>query len=401
MKLTPAPKIQFFGDDGLPLSGGKVFTYEQGTTTPLATYSDPAGVSVNTNPVILDTYGRASIYIQDLAYTFLVKDADDVVQGAGGDIPNPAIDTTDFLERTSLTGSAEVPVGSTAQRDGSPTVGYFRFNTTIGHFEGWDGVEWVPFRDESDDEPALGNPATDGLALLSTAAGARSWGVPVPVNGIFLQPIGNFVTGVDVYLRESANHMQVTGEVKCFSQDGKDLLHYVSGFSGIDFIPTVADTTYYVCIVRLVSGGSVTFKCYDSVNGPAADTDISSFAYLFPAFTGSGGALLPAKVFGDGYYFETLTKAPVIAATLTTSLTAMNIGNIVDKTLIADPTIAAVGSATGYCTISEDNSTTAVILDYSSTKTTTLFPRHSTNTFYAKYTTANCALKLHSFRVCR
>ena len=40
------------------------------------------------------------------------------------------------------TGGLGVPVGTTAQRSGAPSVGMIRFNTTLGEWEGWDGVEW-------------------------------------------------------------------------------------------------------------------------------------------------------------------------------------------------------------------------------------------------------------------
>ena len=46
------------------------------------------------------------------------------------------------VPQTSSTGSAELPTGTTAQRDGSPSAGYIRFNSTEGVFEGYDGTEW-------------------------------------------------------------------------------------------------------------------------------------------------------------------------------------------------------------------------------------------------------------------
>lgn len=62
------------------LSGGKIQTYEAGTTTPLATYQDLAGATANTNPVILDSAGMAQIRQTDgVAYKWVVSDADDNV----------------------------------------------------------------------------------------------------------------------------------------------------------------------------------------------------------------------------------------------------------------------------------------------------------------------------------
>lgn len=48
------------------------------------------------------------------------------------------------------TGAMTLPVGTTAQRPASPVTGMFRFNTSIGKFEGYDGVEWVDLRAPAD-----------------------------------------------------------------------------------------------------------------------------------------------------------------------------------------------------------------------------------------------------------
>lgn len=47
------------------------------------------------------------------------------------------------VTRTSATGAAVLPVGTTAQRDGSPVTGYFRFNTSLNVFEGYNGSAWA------------------------------------------------------------------------------------------------------------------------------------------------------------------------------------------------------------------------------------------------------------------
>jgi hypothetical protein len=53
-----------------------------------------------------------------------------------------AFDTTDYVAKTSATGSAEMPAGTTAQRDASPSAGYLRFNSSDSSFEGYDGSAW-------------------------------------------------------------------------------------------------------------------------------------------------------------------------------------------------------------------------------------------------------------------
>jgi hypothetical protein len=52
------------------------------------------------------------------------------------------VDTNGVVTKTSATGSAELPSGTEAQRDGSPSAGYLRFNSDSTSFEGYDGSAW-------------------------------------------------------------------------------------------------------------------------------------------------------------------------------------------------------------------------------------------------------------------
>jgi microcystin-dependent protein len=51
---------QFFDANGVPLSGGKLYTYAAGTTTPQTTYTSASGTVPNANPIILNSEGRVS-----------------------------------------------------------------------------------------------------------------------------------------------------------------------------------------------------------------------------------------------------------------------------------------------------------------------------------------------------
>lgn len=76
--LSPAPKFQAFDEDGVPLSGGKVYTYATGGNTPLATYTDSTGNTANANPVVLDSRGEASIWFTPgVEYRITVTDSAD------------------------------------------------------------------------------------------------------------------------------------------------------------------------------------------------------------------------------------------------------------------------------------------------------------------------------------
>jgi hypothetical protein len=82
VNLSPVGNgFQFFNNDGLPLNAGKIYTYQAGSTTPFATYTDVNGLIPNTNPIILGTDGRppSTIWLEEgYFYKFVLKDSDDV-----------------------------------------------------------------------------------------------------------------------------------------------------------------------------------------------------------------------------------------------------------------------------------------------------------------------------------
>ena len=50
--------------------------------------------------------------------------------------------TAATVAKTATTGSGALPSGTTAQRDGSPSAGYIRFNSDLTSFEGYNGSAW-------------------------------------------------------------------------------------------------------------------------------------------------------------------------------------------------------------------------------------------------------------------
>lgn len=79
--LPPVLRQRYFDSNGVPLAGGQIFTYQAGTTTPQATYTDQTGNTPNANPIILDSQGYASMWLDPtLSYKFVLKDASNNVQ---------------------------------------------------------------------------------------------------------------------------------------------------------------------------------------------------------------------------------------------------------------------------------------------------------------------------------
>ena len=71
--LSPLPIWHQIDGNGRPYAGGLLYTYAAGGTTPKATYSDESGTA-NTNPVVLDSNGRAAVWLGDGAYKMIFTD---------------------------------------------------------------------------------------------------------------------------------------------------------------------------------------------------------------------------------------------------------------------------------------------------------------------------------------
>ena len=75
---------QFFDNSGQVLTGGKLYTYNAGTTTPAVTYTTNSGLVAQPNPIILNAAGRVpdsgEIWLTDgVSYKFVLKDQNDVL----------------------------------------------------------------------------------------------------------------------------------------------------------------------------------------------------------------------------------------------------------------------------------------------------------------------------------
>lgn len=90
MAYVACPSIfkRFTDDNGVPLSGGKIYTYKSKTNDLKNTYKDAEGLAKNTNPIILDAGGFCRIFLEantadnepdSSAYRFDIYDKNDVL----------------------------------------------------------------------------------------------------------------------------------------------------------------------------------------------------------------------------------------------------------------------------------------------------------------------------------
>jgi hypothetical protein len=121
--LITSPLFYETDQNNNPLAGGKVYSYQAGTLTPLTTYTDATLTVPNTNPVILDEYGKAQIWLGPYTYKLNVTDVNNV-QHPDYPVDNlQSIQTT--VSNTAAAAAAAVlaQLASTASGQGAALVG--------------------------------------------------------------------------------------------------------------------------------------------------------------------------------------------------------------------------------------------------------------------------------------
>lgn len=97
--IAPFPKHVFLTNDGDPAVGYKLFAYAAGTTTKINTYSNATLTSANTNPIVLDSAGRATIFLDAVTYKFVLAPPTDT------DPPTSPVWTVDGVQAVPTAGT--------------------------------------------------------------------------------------------------------------------------------------------------------------------------------------------------------------------------------------------------------------------------------------------------------
>jgi hypothetical protein len=101
---------------------------------------------------------------------------------------------------TGATGSTRIPSGTEAQRDGSPSAGFFRFNSDVAKFEGYNGTAWG----------SVGGGATGGGAdevfIQNSQAVTTNYTIPATKNAMSTGPV-TINSGVTVTISSGARYV--------------------------------------------------------------------------------------------------------------------------------------------------------------------------------------------------
>ncbi len=111
-------------------------------------------------------------------YFNTTSDRSRIYDGAAWDFV--AVDTATVVSKTSSTGSAIMPTGTTGERDVSPSAGLLRFNSSTNAFEGYNGSAWG----------SIGGGASAGGAIYeNTTTISANYTLTTSTNGMSVGPI--------------------------------------------------------------------------------------------------------------------------------------------------------------------------------------------------------------------
>lgn len=162
---------QFFTDTGSPLSGGLIYAYSAGSTTPATTYTSSSGAIANSNPIVLNAAGRVPYEIWVTTgshYKFILKTSTGTTIGTYDNI------------------SSQTDIPDYAASNGATLIGYIQGGTgSVARTTASKLQESVSVIDFGADPTGV----TDSTTAIQAAINA----VNAAGGGIVLAPAGTYI----------------------------------------------------------------------------------------------------------------------------------------------------------------------------------------------------------------
>ena len=208
--LSPVGGVagQFFDNNGNPLSGGKMYSYVAGTTTPQVTYTSGSGATAHSNPIVLDSGGRVpggEIWLTDgFQYKFVLKTSTDVLIGTYDNIVGINSNFVNFLTETEVqtatSGQTVFTLATTSYQPGTNTLSVF-----VDGVNQYDGITYAYVETSSTVVTFTAGLHVGALVKFTTAQTLSSGVTDASI--VTYQPAGTgaVATTVQTKLRESVS----------------------------------------------------------------------------------------------------------------------------------------------------------------------------------------------------
>lgn len=322
--LSPTPIFKAFDNNGTPLAGGKLFTYQAGTSTKLATYTDSTGGSPNSNPVILNSRGECNLWIPpNTAYKYVLAPSTDT------DPPTAPIWTVDQVV------NAQILTLYGGVDTGIVNAYVLTYSANFTSYTDGIGIYWIPAHNNTgpstinvnglgvvnivnQDGSALGANqlianqiafilCKGGQFLLSSivgsggilsVAGINLTGTTVPANGWYLQSANVLAGATNSVLRITVDNTGHWGTTSPTS------VGYAWTIQGI--------------------AGSQTMRIYENLNSIAALKDVATFESGSFTATLTGCASAPTQTMNwsrNGNAITLELPANILGTSISTSCT--------------------------------------------------------------------------------
>jgi hypothetical protein len=235
------PVPQFFTASGIPLAGGKLYSYASGTSTPLATYSDPSGTIVNTNPIILNAGGfpvnssnaLVPIYLKGQSYKLVLKDSLGVQQWSVDNLTALAPLGYPFLSNTlaNRPTTCSASIEFFVQTDSPYTL--FQCNSAGN---GWNAVSptWLPSSLGTAGQKLTVNPGATAATWASNpylyTSDSTASGIGAQYNAQ-IAALGTAPTGGEVQGPSSGTEQSLATTITFASRNGVDVHNHGFGLS--------------------------------------------------------------------------------------------------------------------------------------------------------------------------
>lgn len=286
-QVIPMPKFAVYDSNGDPCSGCKLYSYAAGTTTPQDTYTSSALSTPNANPVVMDSAGRATIFLSpSLSYKFTLKTSADVDIWTVDNVVGP------------FSGVITVSVGNTrgVQITRSGAASGLSIASTGGSGKTW-GLESttsgeLKIQDDADGSPRFQLGSGDNASVVTTGTFTVSGGnlaitgtspntVSASTNGAIAWTVTNSSTGAAAYSAYNAvdsagNTTRMLQLGSSFTSTGaytqKGGLLQATGNGGLSLDASDAAGT-----MRFFTGGNTTARMTIDASGRFTQTSQPAF----------------------------------------------------------------------------------------------------------------------------